>query len=1481
MSYTEKFPLALTQLRGAVPDGIAFVDEYGVICHTNKRLAGLTGYAPDELVGQTVAVIVQSRCRILTSRLVTNSPGTRSPAAGDGGPRRSRSRVERSVDVAFRVIKEKRMTDKSATMPCNFETSHTTNMVKVFTWAITSFGRLISRNRGRDSSRPVASTAPRHPSRRLCAATSMLLLVTGLSVIVSSPASASSPWNWSTIDSGDGGLTAVSCVSGPFCMAVDELGYALSYNGTSWTLPSSFDGAGGGLTDVSCVSSTFCMAVDELGYALKYNGTSWTHSLNDSGDGGLTAVSCVSTTFCMAVDYNGDVLSYNGTSWNWSTIDSGDGGLTAVSCVSTTFCMAVDYNGNALSYNGTSWTSPSSFDGIWQLTGVSCVSSTFCMAVDNNQYAWIYNGSWSPSLDDAAGEGLTAVSCVSGPFCMVVDNLGNALSYDPSKGGWATSLEDSSVSLNAVSCVSSTFCMAVSNNDNGNAAMYNEPATATVTLTGNTTPAVGVATTYTATVTGAGTTPSGTVTFYNSGTAVGGSCTTDTLVGGVATCSITFTSAGSVSITASYSGQTNIYATVAQGSSVADAVTVGKGTATVTLTGNTTPAVGVATTYTATVTGAGATPSGTVTFYNSGTAVGGSCTTDTLVGGVATCSITFTSAGSVSITASYVGDANYAAVTQANSVADAVTVGLGSASVVVTGSAATVGAPDTFTATVSGAAGTPTGNVNFYEGATEIVACENVTLVSGAASCAYTFTTNVTTPIAITASYTGETNVYATVANGSSTSYSAVIGLGTATVTLTGNTTPAVGVATTYTATVTGAGATPSGTVTFYNSGTAVGGSCTTDTLVGGVATCSITFTSAGSVSITASYVGDANYAAVTQANSVADAVTVGLGSASVVVTGSAATVGAPDTFTATVSGAAGTPTGNVNFYEGATEIVACENVTLVSGAASCAYTFTTNVTTPIAITASYTGETNVYATVANGSSTSYSAVIGLGTATVTLTGNTTPAVGVATTYTATVTGAGTTPSGTVTFYNSGTAVGGSCTTDTLVGGVATCSITFTSAGSVSITASYSGQTNIYATVAQGSSVADAVTVGKGTATVTLTGNTTPAVGVATTYTATVTGAGATPSGTVTFYNAGTAVGGSCTTDTLVGGVATCSITFTSAGSVSITASYVGDANYAAVTQANSVAIPVRVAAPTGPTNAPPPTNPSVPASSFGTPTSVTASCAATTTVSETSGGANETITVPQCALPSGTTLSAYPVINTAPLVAQVPAGSSYVLSFAVTWEAPNGTSPTATAPITMTITDLSIVAGDTIYELTSTGLVAVGTAAANGTVTITFSSDPIFLVSHTTPVAQAPLRITTLSGTVGTALTLVTSGGSGSGAVSFAVTNGTATGCRITGSSLTATGAGKCLVTATKAADSTYLVASSSATTVRFTAKVIPVNLHATRVHRYAAGWQDRDNDHRGHRLLRKADNHEQRSWNKGRRHSRQRQVAHRPGNC
>jgi len=44
----------------------------------------------------------------------------------------------------------------------------------------------------------------------------------------------------------------------------------------------------------------------------------------------------------------------------------------------------------------------------------------------------------------------------------------------------------------------------------------------------------------------------------------------------------------------------------------------------------------------------------------------------------------------------------------------------------------------------------------------------------------------------------------------------------------------------------------------------------------------------------------------------------------------------------------------------------------------------------------------------------------------------------------------------------------------------------------------------------------------------------------------------------------------------------------------------------------------------------------------------------------------------------SGTTVSVYPVIDAAPLVAEVPAGQSYVVSLVVAWQAPDGTSPVA-----------------------------------------------------------------------------------------------------------------------------------------------------------------------------------------------------------
>jgi hypothetical protein len=90
----------------------------------------------------------------------------------------------------------------------------------------------------------------------------------------------------------------------------------------------------------------------------------------------------------------------------------------------------------------------------------------------------------------------------------------------------------------------------------------------------------------------------------------------------------------------------------------------------------------------------------------------------------------------------------------------------------------------------------------------------------------------------------------------------------------------------------------------------------------------------------------------------------------------------------------------------------------------------------------------------------------------------------------------------------------------------------------------------------------------------------------------------------------------------------------------------------------------------------------------------------------------------------------------------------------------------------------------------------------------------------------QAALSITSVAGTLGTPLTVTTSGGSGSGAVSFVAVDGTASGCTITGSALSASSAGTCVVTASQAADSTYLAVSSVPTTVTLTAAPSVVKL-------------------------------------------------------
>jgi hypothetical protein len=134
-------------------------------------------------------------------------------------------------------------------------------------------------------------------------------------------------------------------------------------------------------------------------------------------------------------------------------------------------------------------------------------------------------------------------------------------------------------------------------------------------------------------------------------------------------------------------------------------------------------------------------------------------------------------------------------------------------------------------------------------------------------------------------------------------------------------------------------------------------------------------------------------------------------------------------------------------------------------------------------------------------------------------------------------------------------------------------------------------------------------------------------------------------------------------------------------------------------------------------------------------------------------------------------------------------------------------------------------------------GLTLTGTPGT--AYTLTYSGDA-FSVLGTASIdvgqAQAALVVSSVHATYGRSFALKTSGGSGTGTLSFTVTNGSATGCAIVGTTLKSATAGTCIVTASKSNDATYASASSSATTVTFAKLAIPRAVRVTFTNNSAA---------------------------------------------
>ena len=587
--------------------------------------------------------------------------------------------------------------------------------------------------------------------------------------------------------------------------------------------------------------------------------------------------------------------------------------------------------------------------------------------------------------------------------------------------------------------------------------------------------------------------------------------------------------AGSHTRSTSLSSSPSSRSTAYNGDAVAATVAQGTTAASTTLAASPNPSYpGQPVMLSATVTPARAT--GAVTFKDGNTTLG----TATLNNGSASLATSTLVLGSHSLTAAYSGDSNYGSGT---SPVVLEVINQASAAVTLTASPNPASAGQQVNLTAAVTPSSATGTVTFKDGTATL---GTATLSNGSAG--FAISTLTVGSQSLTAAYSGDKND----SPGTSPALVEVVNQASAAVTLTASPNPAnAGQQVNLTAAVTPSSAT--GTVTFKDNSTTLG----TVAIGSGSASLAISTLAAGSHSLTAAYSGDGTNSPGT---SLAVAEVIGQASGGVTLTASPnpANVGQQVSLTAAVIPSSAT--GAVTFKDGSTSL---GTATINHGSASFAISSLT--VGSHSLTAAYSGD----GTNSPGTSLAVAEAINPATAGVTLTASPNPAaVGQQVTLTATVSPSSAT--GTITVYDSVTAssVG---STVTLSNGIATIFTSTLKQGTQLLQASYSGDASNAAS--QSKYLAEVINPA-GTATATTTTlSVSPAAstpGQAVTLTAAVAPSAAT--GNVAFMDGSTTLG----TAALGGGIAAFSTSSLAAGSHTLTASYPGNASFAASTS-NSI----------------------------------------------------------------------------------------------------------------------------------------------------------------------------------------------------------------------------------------------------------------------------------------------------------------------
>lgn len=309
-----------------------------------------------------------------------------------------------------------------------------------------------------------------------------MLVCVGAGAATAAPA-AQADTGWTApvaIDQLQGHPDTLSCPSAAYCLAVDDAGNAMSWDGSSWSTPSSLipaaDRAEGfpALVKASCGSDTFCVAVVDSGvepgtsdrpaYAEVYSDGVWQDWTLISQQA-VTAVSCATSTMCVAVTRDGSALTFDGTTWGAPVpVDPGTT-LRDVACPSATFCMAVggaSDQGFAFEYDGQSWQAAPGSDQGGGMSHVSCPSATFCAAVHSDTVALFTDGTWGAPAKIGSGRNyyMIDVACVDASLCLATTQ-DDYLRYDGSSWTAPAPFGKRIVTESDLACPAATECVSV------------------------------------------------------------------------------------------------------------------------------------------------------------------------------------------------------------------------------------------------------------------------------------------------------------------------------------------------------------------------------------------------------------------------------------------------------------------------------------------------------------------------------------------------------------------------------------------------------------------------------------------------------------------------------------------------------------------------------------------------------------------------------------------------------------------------------------------------------------------------------------------------------------------------------------------------------------------------------------------------------------------------------------------------------------